>query len=125
MELQDAAPPPRAEHPRPEFERQHWLTLNGTWRFTFDPRNVGEQQRWYRVPHPTAAKSLGEVSSPVEDPFGAHIVVPFPWESHLSGVSDPTYKGVAWYQRTVEVPAEWANGANAGGAKGPVSEAAN
>ena len=98
---------PRPEHPRPDLEREHWLNLNGRWRFSFDPQNAGEQQRWYHVPHPAVAARTGE-SSPVEDPFGSEIVVPFPWESRLSGVFEPRYKGVAWYQRTIEVPADWA-----------------
>jgi hypothetical protein len=115
MDAQDHLDIPRSEHPRPDFQREHWATLNGRWRFTFDARNVGEQKRWYRVPHPTAAKHLGEVSSPVEDPFTQEILVPFPWESHLSGVSDPTYKGAAWYQRSIEVPVEWAAPASSAG----------
>src|SRR5438874_2070713 len=43
---------PRPEHPRPDFQREGWLNLNGRWRFSFDPQNEGEQQRWYHVPHP-------------------------------------------------------------------------
>src|SRR5581483_9766335 len=100
---------PRPEHPRPDFQRDTWINLNGRWRFTFDPRNLGEQQRWYRVPHPAVATYTGEVTSPVEDPFGGEIIVPFPWESRLSGVCDPSYKGAAWYQRSIVVPAEWAS----------------
>ncbi len=96
---------PRPEHPRPDFERRPWINLNGRWRFCFDPRNVGEQLRWYRVPHPAVGRSIG---GSVEDPFGMEIVVPFPWESRLSGVHEPDYKGAAWYQRVIEVPAEWA-----------------
>jgi hypothetical protein len=52
---------------------------------------------------------MGEVTDPVEDPFGAVITVPFPWESRLSGVHEPGYKGAAWYQRAIEVPADWAD----------------
>ena len=98
---------PRPEHPRPDFQRERWINLNGRWRFSFDPQNVGEQRRWYRVSHPTAASRLGEVNDAVEDPFGAEIIVPFPWESRLSQVNDPNYKGAVWYQRAIEVPAEW------------------
>jgi hypothetical protein len=43
---------PRPEHPRPDFVREPWINLNGPWRFTLDPENLGEQQRWYRLPHP-------------------------------------------------------------------------
>src|SRR5919109_4085082 len=43
---------PRPEHPRPDFRREAWINLNGRWRFAFDPQNVGEQMRWYRMNHP-------------------------------------------------------------------------
>jgi hypothetical protein len=82
--------------------------LNGRWRFSFDPQNVGEQMRWYHLSHPVVAEHTGEVSYSVEDPFVNEIVVPFPWESRASGIGDSTYKGAAWYQRSIEVPREWA-----------------
>ncbi len=113
------APIPRPEHPRPDFRREPWINLNGRWRFTFDPNNIGEQRRWYRMSHPatmTSGATSGATSdgtsiallTVMQDPFGAHIVVPFPWESHLSEVRAPEYKGAAWYQRVIEVPADWA-----------------
>lgn len=94
---------PRPEHPRPEWHRREWLSLNGAWRFAFDPHNRGEHERWYRAAHPAVVtRDRG-----VEDPFGKTIMVPFPWESPLSGVHDTEYVGVAWYQRNIEVPASW------------------
>ncbi|MBI3972742.1 MAG: hypothetical protein HY332_15815 [Chloroflexi bacterium] len=111
---------PRSEHPRPDFQREHWINLNGRWRFSFDPDDVGEQMRWYRVPHPaqlalatsadpSATFNTGPGSAALaEDPFGDAIVVPFPWESRLSTICDPQCKGAAWYQRGVAVPREWA-----------------
>ena len=27
---------PRPEHPMPQWERENWLNLNGTWEFEFD-----------------------------------------------------------------------------------------
>src|SRR5919199_1419112 len=48
----DTASAPRPEHPNPLFERHPWHTLNGRWRFAFDPRDIGEQSRWYRLAHP-------------------------------------------------------------------------
>lgn len=99
---------PRPEHPRPDLQRDPWINLNGRWRFSFDPQNIGEQLQWYRVPHPAGAKRIGEVIVSIEDPFGSEITVPFPWESRLSGVFETAYKGAAWYQRSIEVPTEWA-----------------
>jgi hypothetical protein len=82
---------PRPEHPRPDLFRPDWLSLNGPWRFAFDPRNVGEHERWY---------AGGRVT-------GREIQVPFPWESRLSGVEAPDYMGAAWYEREIELPAAW------------------
>ena len=96
---------PRPEHPRPDFMRQPWLNLNGTWRFAFDPQNVGEQKRWHRVTHPDLKTQPGILNS---DPFGDEIVVPFPWQSEMSGIGNTEYKGAAWYQRELTVPATWA-----------------
>ena len=29
---------PRPEHPRPDFRRDQWVNLNGSWEFRFDPQ---------------------------------------------------------------------------------------
>ena len=84
---------PRPEHPRPDFRRDAWLNLNGTWHFSFDATAHGEQYRW----HETGAVSRS----------GATITVPFPWESRLSGQGRTDYKGAGWYEREVVIPAEW------------------
>ena len=113
---------PRPEHPRPIFWREPWINLNGAWRFTFDPRDQGEQLRWYRIRPPElrrdtemdpggAARPFGapRPSTLVDDPFGATIVVPFPWESRASGIQQDEQKGAAWYQRVITVPEDWAS----------------
>ncbi|MDE0672898.1 MAG: hypothetical protein OXH72_14270 [Caldilineaceae bacterium] len=84
---------PRPEHPRPDFRREAWLNLNGTWHFSFDAMAYGEQLRWHQT---------GTVSR-----SGAAITVPFPWESRLSGQGRTDYKGAGWYEREVTIPAEW------------------
>jgi beta-galactosidase/beta-glucuronidase len=94
---ESACPVPRPEHPRPDAFRPDWVSLNGPWDFAFDPRNLGEQLRWYR---PTRAGTP-------EDQFELSITVPFPWESKLSGVSSPEYRGAGWYRRRIEIPADW------------------
>ncbi len=83
---------PRAEHPRPDFERPQWLNLNGAWEFCFDAEDAGIGQEWF----------AGQAG-----PFDLKIVVPFPWESELSGVHRRDYRGVGWYRRTFEVPRGW------------------
>lgn len=88
---QDAASTaiPLPEHPRPDWQREHWLNLNGTWSFQFDPSAAGERNGWHR----------GDL------PGTLTVVVPFPWGSPLSGIRDEAEIG--WYSRTVRTPAEW------------------
>ena len=83
---------PRPEHPRPDFQRELWLNLNGRWEFDFDPQNIGVNEKWFQKKHHS---------------FSKQIVVPFPWESSLSGIHDISYGGVAWYQRSFEIPRTW------------------
>ena len=66
----------RPEHPRPDFERSQWMTLNGEWDFGFT------------------------------DKFGSKIIVPFCWESELSGIKKRG-ETAGWYQKTFRIPAEW------------------
>jgi len=83
---------PRPEHPRPDFQRDTWLTLNGLWDFDFDPKQVGENEEWF---------------VPGRHKFSRRILVPFPWESKASQIGDVSYKGAAWYQREISVPSSW------------------
>ena len=81
---------PLPEHPRPDFERTEWVNLNGDWSFRFDPADAGQRERWFERDRGT---------------FPLTIHVPYPWGSKLSGVADEAE--IAWYARTVRVPAEW------------------
>lgn len=81
---------PRPEHPRPQFERDDWINLNGTWTYTFDPGKSGEQRGW--------ANSQG---------FEGEITVPFCPESELSGVGHTDFIEAMWYQRAIDVPEDW------------------
>lgn len=80
---------PLAEHPRPDFQRAQWVNLNGAWEFRFDKDNAGLDQDW----------AAGKAEFPLS------ITVPFPWGSKLSGVESEA--DIAWYRRTIRVPAEW------------------
>ncbi len=80
---------PLREHPRPDFERPAWVNLNGAWDFDFDAADAGEKEQWFL---------------PGKHPFSRQIVVPFPWESRLSGIGDTEYRGVAWYSRRLTLP---------------------
>ena len=79
---------PLPEHPNPIKLRNHWINLNGTWDFAFDPENRGLNDDW---------ASNGN--------YDEQITVPFPWGSELSGVSDDA--DIGWYKRTISIPSDW------------------
>jgi hypothetical protein len=79
-------------HPRPDFERTEWHSLNGEWRFRWDPQDHGLKAGWQK-----AASTA----------YPLRIKVPFGWESELSGIGRKDYKGVAWYRREFQVPPGW------------------
>ncbi|MHB1556551.1 MAG: glycoside hydrolase family 2 protein [Isosphaeraceae bacterium] len=84
---------PRPEHPRPDAMRTRWANLNGSWQFRFDPRDEGQNAGWEK---------------PGASGFDRTIIVPFPWESELSGIHQPRgAPRVGWYRRTFRVPAEF------------------
>jgi hypothetical protein len=88
-----AADIPRPEHPTPDAVRPHWAILNGPWQFRFDAMDQGLDGNWFE---PGAAG------------YDREIVVPFGWESELSGIHKSTgAPKVGWYRRTFSVPADF------------------
>lgn len=82
---------PRAEYPRPQFERSQWQTLNGPWEFDFDDANAGLDANWASGPHK----------------FTRSIVVPFAFETIRGGIHDTGFHPWVWYRRTFRIPAGW------------------
>lgn len=80
----------RPEYPRPQFEREEWMNLNGTWEFAFDD-NLGSQSR------------IADIA------FDQKIEVPFCFQSEASGIGETGYHDWVWYCRQFEVPKEWQN----------------
>lgn len=72
---------PRSEFPRPDFVREHWLSLNGPWSFSFD-----------------AAV------------FDRTILVPFCCQSPSSGIGETADHETVWYRRSFPVDAEQLTG---------------
>lgn len=81
---------PRAEYPRPQFERADWVNLNGEWSFALDLSDSGRDRDFYN--------SKG---------FEQRITVPFAPESKLSGVAYTDFINSVWYQREIQIPADW------------------
>ena len=80
---------PRPEHPRPDFMRDTFCNLNGTWQFAFDDADVGLTEGWYKPGHKLEQQ----------------IVVPFCYQSEASGIG-PTDEihPILWYRRSFCVP---------------------
>lgn len=82
---------PRPEHPRPQFQRNTWLNLNGTYNFAIDSGKSGEAKGWPQ--------------NPAE--LDCAITVPFCPESSLSGIQNTDFMPSVWYHRTLDIPDEW------------------
>ncbi|MFZ2636387.1 MAG: sugar-binding domain-containing protein [Rectinemataceae bacterium] len=93
---------PRPEHPRPDFERNDWLNLNGTWGFAFDDEEAGLRERWFAEEVAPTAKH-GAKSQ-----FDREIIVPFCYQSKASGIGDEAMHDVMWYRRNFDPPASFA-----------------
>ncbi len=90
------APIPRPEHPRPDAVRAHWANLNGAWEFRFDPIDEGTAQGWEKPGAPG---------------FDRSIVVPFPWQSELSGIHQvKDAPKIGWYRRKFRVSSDFPSG---------------
>ena len=72
---------PRKEYPRPQFVRENWMNLNGTWAFEIDNGRSGE------------ARGLQKVGTALS----GEITVPFCPESELSGVQHTDFMYGVWY----------------------------
>lgn len=87
-----AAELPRPEYPRPQFEREAWMNLNGTWSFDFDFGESGKDRNYQN-----------------SQDLGKQILVPYCPESKLSGVQHVDFINCMWYQRKISIPSDWNN----------------
>ena len=76
---------PRSEHPKPQFQRDNWVNLNGPWAFEIDQGRSGEARKLYAPD----AKLQQE------------IIVPFCPESELSGIGYKDFMYGVWYQKKI------------------------
>ncbi len=77
---------PLPEYPRPQLTRADWLNLNGLWDYALS----------------------GTDNATPPSLYSRKILVPFAYESALSGVGQPSPSGQRlWYHRTFNVPAAW------------------
>ncbi len=83
---------PRKEYPKPQFERENWMNLNGEWLFCIDNGRSGEARKIY------------EDSSA----FDRKITVPFCMESELSGIGIKDFTYGVWYKKEVSIAQKYA-----------------
>ena len=85
---------PRPEHPKPQFERENWINLNGKWQFEIDNGTCGIERG---------------LNSP-EANLNSEILVPFCPESTLSGIGNTDFMYGVWYKRSIAINEEQLNG---------------
>ncbi len=88
--MSEFSPIPRPEHPRPDFTRDTFMNLNGTWQFAFDDADEGLKKRWFAPAHT----------------LGSSILVPFCYQSEKSGIGTEDIHPILWYRRSFTVPQE-------------------
>lgn len=84
----------RTEYPKPQFERQNWMNLNGEWDFEIDNEVSGKEKGYYKVDYIMSKK----------------INVPFCPESKLSGIENKDFMRSVWYKREISITEEQLTG---------------
>ena len=77
------------------------IPLAGEWRFALDPENKGVAGEWFKTTLPDRIPLPGTLAGNQKGPRAPESDNP----KELS--SEYPYEGLAWYQRTVEIPEEW------------------
>ena len=76
------------EYYRPQFVREQWSDLNGEWSFVFDDSDEGIKGEFYKKFPACALK----------------ILVPFTYETPMSGIADESKHEIVWYNRKFTFP---------------------
>lgn len=73
-------------YPRPQFVRNNWTNLNGEWDFTLDDEKIGEQKEFFKI-----------------FPKDKKIIVPYTYETKMSGINDQSVHENIWYFKNVDI----------------------
>ena len=76
-------------YPRPQFVRREWQNLNGEWNFIFDDNDEGETKKYFK-----------------EFPMDKKIIVPFTYETKLSGIEYESVHYIVWYNKKINISKE-------------------
>ena len=74
------------DYPRPQLVRNEWQNLNVKWNFIFDDENIGEKKQYFN-----------------KFPISKEILVPFTYETKMSGINDETVHESIWYSNNVKL----------------------
>ena len=74
------------DYPRPQFVRKEWESLNGEWNFIFDDNDEGETKEYFK-----------------NFPINKKIIVPFTYETKLSGIEDENVHYIVWYNKKINI----------------------
>jgi beta-galactosidase/beta-glucuronidase len=86
----------RSEYPRPQLVREdNWINLNGEWDFVFDDFNIGLKEKWFKK---EALKK-----------FDKKIIIPFCFQSKLSGINSTDFHDIFWYRKEFIIPKKFHN----------------
>ena len=77
--------------------------LAGTWGFALDPKGAGETEKWFSHDLADTVTLPGTVAQNRKGPQANAKAK----ENVMELSSEYPYEGVAWYQRAIQVPAEW------------------
>ncbi|MFH0988765.1 MAG: sugar-binding domain-containing protein [bacterium] len=112
----------------PQSSSKSTISLKGTWQFQTDPEDVGIDQKWYQKKMKETVKLPGSM---LENNKGDDLTLNTKWTGSIYDSSwyfrpdmekyrqkgnlkfpfwltpNKHYVGVAWYQREVEIPANW------------------
>ena len=78
----------REAHPRPDFMRDTFASLDGEWQFAFDDSNAGMGEGWFKPGFSLSSS----------------IIVPFCYQSAQSGIGGDGIHPILWYRRAFHVP---------------------
>lgn len=73
------------------LEPEEWLNLNGIWEFEFDDEEIGLKKEWFK-----------------RSQLNQTILVPFAYQTELSGIHDTSIHEVVWYAKNIKLPKPWA-----------------
>ena len=74
------------DYPRPQLVRNEWLNLNGKWKFIIDDENIGEEKQYFN-----------------NFPGSKEILVPYTYETKMSGINDETVHENIWYSNNIKL----------------------